>query len=300
MSELDVTNPGPVGVIGLGNMGRPVAVNLAAAGVRVLAWNRRDSGLSETERDPAGPGTLTLVGDLAELARECAVVLCLLPDLPMLAPLLPELTGAESALEVLVVMGTVSPVGVAQLAADLAPGGIEVVDAPMSGGVRGAQQATMSILVGGSDEAVARVRPVLEAVGGTVTRLGPVGSGSLAKACNQLVVAGTLAALSEAMILAERGGLDRSAVLDLLGAGMAASEVLEQKRDALARDDFTPTGAARYMLKDLGFARAAAQAQGSRLPQLDTLAAVFERLVADGLGDRDVAVVLEALRTISR
>ena len=291
---------GPVGVIGLGLMGRPIAVNLAAAGHDVLAWNRRDVGLSPTETRPDGGGSLRVVEDLGELGRACPVVLSLLPDLPPLEALLPELLGEGSQVRTLGVMRTVSPVRVAALAADLAERGVTVLDAPMSGGVAGAEAGTLSIRIGGPAATVAELDPLFHLIGTTVVRLGDVGAGSLAKACNQMVVAGTLTALAEAMVLAERSGLDRSAVLDILGAGLAASEVLTQKKRALATDDFTPSGPARYLLKDLTFARDAAAARDTALPQLDVLRSLFDTLVTDGEGDADSAVVLDTLRRTSR
>ncbi|MGV1008135.1 MAG: NAD(P)-dependent oxidoreductase [Dermatophilaceae bacterium] len=289
----------PVGVIGLGLMGRPVAASIARAGLAVFAWNRSPV---------TPPDGVALVDSVTELGRRCPTVLVVLPDLPQLAPLLgtqvagvdrPAPTGLLSAghrVHTLVVMSTCSPVAVRELAAALAPRGVDVLDAPMSGGVLGAQQATLSIMVGGAAEALERVRPVLDAAASTVTRLGEVGAGSIAKACNQLVVAATLTALAEAMVLAEREGLDRDTVLGVLSGGLAASEVLRQKRHALASDDFTPSGPARYLLKDLGFASDVASVGGGPLPVLGALHTVFEALVAQGLGDLDAAAVLQTVR----
>ncbi len=290
----------PVGVIGLGLMGRPIAINLAAAGHDVLAWNRRDVALSQAQTRPGSGGSIRTAADVGELGRACPVVLSLLPDLPPLEALLPELLGAGSRVATLVVMSTVSPVRVAELAADLAAQGVTVLDAPMSGGVAGAQAATLSIMIGGPSAIVAELDPLFHHIGTTVVRLGDVGAGSLAKACNQMVVAGTLTALAEAMVLAERSGLDRAAVLDILHGGLAASQVLTQKRHALAADDFTPSGPARYLLKDLTFAHDAAAALDTALPQLDVLRGLFDTLVADGEGDADSAVVLDTLRRLSR
>lgn len=290
----------PVGLLGLGLMGRPIAINLAAAGYDVRAWNRRDVDLTTDEADPSRGGRLRLVGDVAEVGRSCPVVLSLLPDLPPLEELLPQLLGAQSRVRTLVVMSTVSPVRVAELAGELAARGVEVVDAPMSGGVAGAEAGTLSLMVGASEGTARGLEPLLQAIGTTVIRLGEVGAGSLAKACNQMVVAGTLTALAEAMVLAERSGLDRKRVLDILGGGLAASEVLTQKKHALTTDDFTPSGPARYLLKDLTFARDAAAARGTTLPQLDVLRGLFEMLVADGEGDADSAVLLDTLRRVSR
>jgi len=278
----------PVGVLGLGLMGRPVAASVARRGIPVLAWNRR----------PIAPPTgVNLVGSVAELGRRCPTVLVLLPDLPQLIPLLEGgLLEPGHAVRTLVIMSTSSPVAVRELARSLGSSGIDVVDAPMSGGVLGAERATLSIMVGGTEGAVERVRPVLAAAGSTVTRLGEVGAGSLAKACNQMVVAATLTGLAEAMVLAEREGLDRGAVLGVLSGGLAASEVLDQKRHALSTDDFTPSGPARYLLKDLGFATDVADSNGVRLPVLHALREVFATLVEQGLGDLDATAVLQTVR----
>lgn len=140
------------------------------------------------------------------------------------------------------------------------------------------------------------MRPYLDAVAGRVEHLGPLGAGSLTKACNQLVVAATTTALAEAMVIAQRQGLDRGQVLDVLGSGLAASEVLEQKRHALSADDFTVTGPAKYLVKDLGFARDAAGDAAEALPMLGAAAQVYAEVVERGLGDDDASVVLEALR----
>ena len=196
---------------------------------------------------------------------------------------------------VLVVHGTVSSVGVAALAARLATDGIEVVDAPLSGGVAGAESGTLSVMVGGSDDAVARVWPVLSLVGSTVRHLGPSGAGETAKACNQVVVAATVTALSEALVLADAAGIDRTQLLELLGGGLADSEVLRQKRDRWLTGDFTGGGSTANQVKDLRFVAETASARGLALPLAATLLGVFEQAVADGDGDLDHSAVELAL-----
>jgi 2-hydroxy-3-oxopropionate reductase len=293
---MTTTDASPIGLLGLGLMGRPVAVSLAQAGYDVLAWNRRPVGDSSA-------GGVRTCDSVAEVGRQCRIVLSLLPDLPQLEPLLeaePDgtpggLLADGSEVQVLVVMSTCSPAGVADLARRLAREGIRVADAPMSGGVAGAEAATLSIMVGASPETYAEIEPVLSAAGTLVRRFGDVGAGSLVKACNQLVVAGTLTSLAEALVLAERHGLDRALVLDTMAGGLAGSAVLDQKREALATDDFAPSGPARYLLKDLRFAGEGVGEPG--LPLLPVLTGVFGRLVERGMGDLDTAAVLDVLRT---
>ncbi len=288
---------GTVGFLGLGAMGLPMAVNLARAGFDVLVWNRGRPPLEAA----AAAGCRTAAGP-EQVAATAPVVLTMLPDLPQVIELLDGPDGLRSGrpvMDTLVVMGTVSPVAVRALAERLLPQGITVVDAPVSGGVTGAREAGLSIMAGGPVEAVARVRPYLEAMGSTVRRMGDTGAGSLAKACNQLVVAGTLVALAEAVLLGERGGLDPTALLDVLAGGLASSEVLTQKRRHLAEGDFTPSGPARYLHKDLGFVLDSADDEGVTLPLSTTVAGLYAAIDAQGLGDLDNSVVLGLLRDAS-
>ncbi|MFI7704545.1 NAD(P)-dependent oxidoreductase [Nonomuraea sp. NPDC049480] len=286
----------PIGFIGLGAMGLPMAANLASAGFDVLAWNRGRPPLDAAE----AAGCRTAAG-LAQVGAAASVVITMLPDLPQVADVLygqDGLLSAEPAMDTLLVMGTVSPTGVRALAERLRLHGVTVIDAPVSGGVTGARDATLSIMAGGSADAVERVRPYLEAMGSTVRRMGDTGAGSLAKACNQLVVAGTLVALAEALVLAERGDLDRAALLDVLAGGLASSEVLAQKRHHLATGDFTPSGPARYLRKDLGFVLESAAGEQITLPLSTTVARLYDAVDARGLGHLDNSVVLDILRDI--
>ncbi|KND25271.1 NAD(P)-dependent oxidoreductase [Streptomyces acidiscabies] len=281
-----------VGFVGLGAMGLPMAASLAGAGFDVLAWNRGrpalDSAVAVGCRAAEHPG---------QVAATAPVVLTMLPDLPQVRDVLDGLLAAPApALHTLVVLGTVSPAGVRDLAGELRPRGMTVVDAPVSGGVTGARAASLSIMAGGPVDAVERVRPYLAAMGSTVRRMGDTGAGSLAKACNQLVVAGTLVALAEAVVLGERGGLEPAALLEVLAGGLAASEVLAQKRRRLADGDFSPSGPARYLDKDLGFVRQSAADGHVTLPLSDTVARLYAAVTAQGLGDLDNSVVLHLLR----
>ena len=274
-------------VLGLGNMGLPVAVNLARAGHDVTGANIVDVPAA-TE---AGVAVST---DATVALRDREVVFCLLPDLPYLEPMLPALI--EGGTKDLVVMSTISPTAVRGLAERL-QGQVDVMDACMSGGVAKAEDGTKSIMCGGPAEMFDRLRPLLDVIGGTVELMGDVGAGAVTKACNQMVVAGTLVALAEAAIVAKDNGLDVGHVLDVLGAGLAASELLDQKRDKLADEDFSPSGPAKFLVKDLTFATDSAA--GRPLPSLKVSLDLFTGLTDAGLGDMDNSVVLEYLRRIS-
>ncbi|MDH6437505.1 3-hydroxyisobutyrate dehydrogenase-like beta-hydroxyacid dehydrogenase [Streptomyces sp. SAI-144] len=293
-------SPGTVGFVGLGAMGLPMAANLAKAGFDVLVWNR-----GRTPLDAAVAAGCRAAGRPADVAAGARTVITMLPDLPqvrnvsagpdgLLAGL--DTAAPAEAMDTLVVMGTVSPVAVRALAQELRSFGVTVVDAPVSGGVTGARNATLSIMAGGTQYAVERALPYLTAMGSTVRRMGDIGAGSLAKACNQLVVAGTLVALAEAVVLGEHGGLDPAALLEVLSGGLASSEVLAQKRRHLADSDFTPSGPARYLHKDLGFVLDSAADAHVELPLSTSVARLYAAIDDRGLGDLDNSVVLRLLR----
>lgn len=289
-----------VGFVGLGVMGAPMARNIARAGFELHVTGRR----------PAAAGSLVADGatwhDTArELARHADVVVVMVPDLPDVEAVLggdDGLLAGVDAPTVVVVCSTVSPEGVRALGRRVAEatGGLaRLVDAPVSGGEEGAVAGTLSVMMGGRDEDVAVAAPVLAATG-TPMHLGPAGAGEVAKACNQMIVAATDLALGEAAVVAERAGLDVRALFDLLGGGYAGSRLMEVKKARLAEHDHNPSGPARFMVKDLGFAAAEAVATGTATPQLDVVREVFTALTAAGLGDLDTTVVQAYVESLGR
>ncbi|MHA6627930.1 NAD(P)-dependent oxidoreductase [Pseudonocardia sichuanensis] len=287
-------------LLGLGPMGAPMAANLVRRLGALTVWNRTP----EKAADVVALGARQAATPAAAAAD---VVLTVLPDLPQVEAVL---SGADGLLEgwrsagvtdpTLVVHGTVSPVAVRTFAEELRrEHGVRVVDAPMSGGVTGAQRGCMSLMVGGDPADTAPLAPVFAAIATRVVHFGPVGSGQLAKACNQVVVAGTVAALSEALCLAQRYGLPRADLLSALAGGLAGSEVLDQKRDRWLREDFTGGGSARNQLKDLGFAREAADVAGAPSELTALLSDQFGRMVAAGDGDLDHSGLLRTVRSRS-
>lgn len=277
-----------VSVIGLGPMGHPIAMNLLDAHRPVAVWNRTPSRAD----DLVEAGALR-AQTLAEAAAP--VILSVLPDVHHLRSLLtPEVTSAWAAVGArLVVLSTTGPDNVRSLAADLGADGIRVVDAPVSGGVAGARSAALSIMVGGADEDVEAVRGVLESLGSTVLHLGPLGSGATAKLCNQIVVAGTLASLGEALALARRSGLDTDALIALLKGGLASSEVLTQKQENLGARNYPLGGSTDNQVKDLLYATDAADSVGLPARMVPVLLELFEAAVASGHGQEDHAAVQE-------
>jgi 2-hydroxy-3-oxopropionate reductase len=280
-----------VGIIGLGAMGKPMTANLLRAGDRTVRI---------TGRTPSRSVDLVAAGaewhdTPRSLATGCQVIVLMVPDLPEVEAVLAGPDGilaADPTDLVLVISSTSSPQGVRDLHARLGEqtaGAVRVVDAPVSGGTDGAIAGTLSIMVGGGPDDVARVRPVLQACG-TPVHLGPLGAGQVAKACNQLIVAATILALGEAAVLADRSGLDLPVLFDLLSGGYAGSRILETRGQRLVTEDYSPSGVAKYMIKDLDFASAIAAATNTHPILLPAVRAGFQELVERGLGDLDIAV----------
>jgi 2-hydroxy-3-oxopropionate reductase len=178
-------------------------------------------------------------------------------------------------------------------------GNAVVVDAPVSGGTQGAIDGTLAIMAGASERDFQRLLPLFDAMGSTVRRLGPLGSGSLAKACNQLIVGTTTAALAEAAELAERSGLDVAALYEVLAGGLAGSRVLDSVGPRLAAKDYAPTGPAKFMHKDLSFVLDSAAAVNSAVPLAEAGVELYAELVRQGLGDQDLAVVRQTISNLS-
>ena len=229
------------------------------------------------------------------LASSVDAILLMLPDLPEVEAVLsgPDgvLAGSFDHL-LLIISSTSSPTGVRELAHRLQRAShsvVAVVDAPVSGGSDGAVAGTLSIMVGGADDDVAQAIPILSACGNPV-HLGPLGSGQVAKACNQMIVAATILALGEAAVLADRSGLDLDQLFTLLAGGYAGSRLLDTRRERLVTEDYSPSGIARYMVKDLDFATAAIEATDTHPALLPAVRAAFAELTRLGLGEYDIAV----------
>jgi len=303
-------------LLGLGAMGLPMARRLAARGA-LTVWNRSASRAealrAEALRDEAlrdealRDGAADVVVATTRAAAAAEVVLTALPDLPQVREVLEGDDGLlagwrAAAVEhpMLVVHGTVSPVALRELADELAAQGVDVVDAPMSGGVLGAAEGRISFFVGGSEAQVAELAELLEPCASRVTRMGGTGTGAMAKLCNQLIVAETVTALSEAFALARASGIDAETLADALGSGLASSEVLRQKRHHWITESFEPGGTIDYQVKDLRFAREAADDAGLRLDAARTALALFEAASAAGDGGLDHSGIYQTIRRPQR
>jgi 2-hydroxy-3-oxopropionate reductase len=287
--------PRPIAFLGLGRMGLPMSQHLAQAGFSVRAWNRSDRAGVEP------PGCdYVLASSPADAADGTSMIVTMLPDLAQVQQVCEGPDGALATAQpgaIVVVMATVSPDAIRRWAGELV--GFRVVDAPVSGGESGARDGSLSIMVGGADWDVAEVLGPLRAMGTTVRHVGPVGAGQLAKACNQIVVAATLAALGEALTLGVRGGLDLDELLDVLAGGLAGSRALEVKRELLSSHSFPAGGAARFQHKDLGFALQAARDASVALPVTSLVDQLFGAMSATWRGDDDHSGIVEIIELLS-
>jgi 3-hydroxyisobutyrate dehydrogenase len=281
------TKPTPerVGFVGLGTMGAAMAANLIRAGLPLLVWNRtagRAGPLLELgAREATGP---------AELAAAVDIVVLCVPDTPDVESVLFGAGGVAegaSAGSLVIDCSTISPRATRDFARRLRERGIGFVDAPVSGGSEGAQQGTLTIFVGGTDEDVARAH------------MGPVGTGQVTKAVNQVILCGAYLGVAEGIVLAMKSGLDVRRAVDALGGGAAQSWVLANRSGRMIEDDYPLGFRLSLHLKDLGIALEAAKEAGATLPVAALVAQLENGLVAQGHGDDDVSALARAIRALS-
>lgn len=283
----------PLAVLGTGLMGGPMAANLAAAGHKLRVWNRT---LAKT--GDAGAGA-TVCTTPEQAVRGARAVVVMLSSGPVCADVLFGQGGAAAAMDKgasLIVMSSIAHDEARSMAAQARDMGLIWVDAPVSGGTVAAKVGTLSIMAGGLADEITALHPVLSAMG-TVTHVGPDGAGALTKLVNQLLVASTICAVSEALLLARQGGADVARVRQALLGGFAGSRILDLHGARMISGDFVPGGPAKYQIKDTEAAKTLAHSLGLELPLLDLADRLFTDLVAHGGGDLDhSAVILELER----
>ncbi|GAB4167129.1 MAG: 2-hydroxy-3-oxopropionate reductase [Rhodocyclaceae bacterium] len=286
-----------LGFIGLGVMGRPMASHLLEAGHMVSIFARR----SEAARALAGAGAIARASP-AEVAAQSEVVFTMVTagaDVEEIACGGHGLVRGASPGMVLVDMSTIAPADARRIAARLEEQGVDMLDAPVSGGSRGALDASLAIMVGGKAEVLERVRPLLALLGTTIVHVGPNGAGQVAKACNQMIMVACIEAVAEAMTLARASGVSCDKVRGALSGGSAASRVLDFFGAKMARSDFAAGVQARLHHKDFGILMSEANTLGAPLPVVAQVWQQLNALMARGWGGEDTSGllrVLEALR----
>lgn len=286
-----------VGFIGLGIMGRPMARNLLKAGYPLVVHNRSRGAVDELAAAGAKPA-----GSPREVAGQCEVLITMLPNSPDVeaVALGPDgiIEGARLGL-IYADMSTISPLVSQKVGRALEARGVRMLDAPVSGGEKGAVEGTLSIMVGGERAVFDEVLPVFQAMGRTITYLGPLGSGGFTKLANQIIVALNLTALAEALTLARKAGLDREATLRALAGGLAGSRCLEQKTPNYLSGSYQPGFKVDLHYKDLGLIMEAARALGVPVPTTAVVQELFSALRVKGRGGLDHSAIITLLEDLA-
>jgi 2-hydroxy-3-oxopropionate reductase len=286
-----------VGFIGLGIMGGPMAANLVKAGFDVTGHNRSPDKV-EALVAAGGRGA----DSVAAAVRGADVVITMVPD----SPDVEEVTGGDDGIfanaepgALYLDMSTIRPDVAVRVAQAGRAAGLRVLDAPVSGGEAGAVEGSLSIMVGGGAGDVAAARPVLDALGRTIVHVGPAGAGQTVKAANQLIVAGNIALLAEAIVFLEAHGVDTGAALEVLGGGLAGSTVLARKGAAMLAREFAPGFRLALHHKDLGIVQSAARDAGVVIPLGAVVSQLVAALVARGDGGLDHSGLLRLVEQLS-
>lgn len=279
------------GFIGLGAMGAPMARHLHSRGLLAVVGNRT---LAKADALAAELG-VSAAREAADFADCDAVMLCVSMDADVLENVR-ALAGALRPGSVVVDHSTVSTDTAKRAAEILAARGIGFLDAPVSGGVEGARNGKLSVMVGGDAATLEQARPALEAYALRIARMGPVGAGQAAKAVNQVLVAGINEAVCEGLALAEKLGLDPEKLLPTLGAGAAGNWFLDKRGATMLRSEFAPGFKCAHLLKDLGIVRAMARPTGIRTTVIEQALADYAELVAQGRGDEDTSALIALKR----
>jgi len=299
----DATDISTIGFIGLGIMGRPMALNLAKAGYRLAVHARRAESMAPLI-DAGAEGC----DSPAQVASRADVIFTMVSDTPDVEDVMlgTGAIGSGRAVidgvrpgSVVVDMSTISASATRAMAERLRAAGAEMLDAPVSGGDVGAIAGTLSIMAGGSEQAFARVRPLLDVMGGNVVHVGGNGAGQVCKACNQIVVAQAIAGVGEALLLAQASGVDGAKVREALLGGFAGSRVLDLHGQRMLEDDYEPGFKCALFQKDLRLVLEAAHELGLALPGAVMAAQLVNALVGQGDGELDAAAIYRAQQRLN-
>ena len=286
-----------IGFIGLGLMGKPMVRNLMKSGFELIVHNRSRAAVDELVSEGAKPAASP-----KEAAASADVIITMLPEDPHV---LDVVSGPDGVIEsilpdaVLVDMSTISPTTARRLAQMVASRGAHMLDAPVSGGVEAATDATLTIMVGGNAEIFERVLPVFQKLGKNINHIGDHGAGQVTKAANQIIVALTLQAVAEAFIFAKKSGVDPAKVRRAIMGGYAQSRILELHGQRMLERNFQPGGKVRFHRKDLEIVLSVAKETGICLPGTSMISQLFNAVVAHGGSDWDHSAVVTALESMS-
>jgi 2-hydroxy-3-oxopropionate reductase len=285
-----------IGFIGLGVMGRPMAAHLIDAG-HALTINRvKPVSQFLVEKGATAADTPKAVAEASE------VVILMVPDTPDVEKVLFGEDGVAEGLsagKLVIDMSSISPVATKDFARRIEAKGCHYLDAPVSGGEVGAKNAALTIMVGGKPEAFERAKPLFEAMGKTITHVGPSGDGQTAKVANQIIVGLTIQAVAEALTFAKRAGADPAKVREALAGGFAGSRILEVHGERMVKRSFDPGFRIRLHRKDMGLAVDSARALDLALPNAATVEQLMNAAIARGDGDRDHSAMILTLEALA-
>ncbi len=279
-------------------MGKPMAHNLVEAGYELVVHNRSREPVDELASEGAEAAQSP-----REVAEKSDIIIIMLPDSPQVREVMAEENGILEGVKegsLIVDMSTISPVVTEELAEQLKERGASMLDGPVSGGDVGAQEGALSIMVGGDEEDFERAKPLFEVMGGTVNHAGPTGAGQVTKAANQIVVALTIEAVSEALVLGSKGGVAPEKILDVLSGGLAGNKVMEVKREKFLSHDFSPGFRSELHHKDLGIALAAGREYGVALPVTAIVDQMLLAMKKKGWGGEDHSALLRVIEDLSQ
>jgi 2-hydroxy-3-oxopropionate reductase len=286
-----------IGFIGLGIMGKPMSKNLLKAGYPLVVHSRSRGPVDEVVKAGAKAASTP-----KEVTAQCDVLITMLPNSPDVEQVALGkdgiIEGAKPGL-VFVDMSTISPIVSKKIGEALAAKGVKMLDAPVSGGEKGAIDAALSIMVGGDKGTFDAVLPIFQAMGKTITLLGPLGMGGFTKLANQIIVAVNLTALAEALTLGKKAGLDRELLLTALGGGLAGSRCLEQKKPNYIAGTYNPGFKIDLHFKDLGLIMESARALGVPLPATAVVQELFSAMRVKGRGGLDHSGIITLLEDLA-
>jgi len=286
-----------IGFIGLGIMGRPMAKNLIKAGYPLIVHSRSRGPVDDVVKSGAKAASSP-----KDVAAQCDVLITMLPNSPEVEQVALGkdgiIEGARPGL-IFIDMSTISPIVSQKVGKALAAKGVKMLDAPVSGGEKGAIDAALSIMVGGDKATFDAVLPIFQAMGKTITLLGPLGFGGFTKLANQIIVAVNLTALAEALTLGKKAGLDRELLLTALAGGLAGSKCLEQKKSNYIAGSYNPGFKIDLHFKDLGLIMESARALGVPLPATAVVQELFNAMRVKGRGGLDHSGIITLLEDLA-
>ena len=286
-----------IGFIGLGIMGKPMAKNLIKAGHSLVIYNRTQSKTEELVSMGAD-----LKNSPKEVSANASIIITIVSDSPEVESVILGKNGIIEGIKedsVVIDMSSISPITTLKIAKELDQRGVSLFDAPVSGGEVGAMEGTLSIMVGGDGVIYKRIEPVLMAMGKSVVRVGEVGAGGFTKLSNQIIVAGALQSISEAMVLAKKAGVDMQLVYQAIKGGMAGGRTLDMKIPAFVDGKFKPGFKMDLHIKDLKNALLAGKSLGGALPSTGLIHELFSACSAQGEGQKDHSVIFQILEQLS-